>query len=151
MYLFGTIRAARKIHGLLIDAILGATLRYVVAALYTPYMFSSASGRVLDTTPVSRFITRCTVDTRAVDGPLADFFGSALSALTEITLKLVAIVIMTPAFLLPSLVTFLIGRLCGQIYTAAQLAITRVQSVKKAPVLGNFGVAIAGLSMFATS
>ena len=37
------------------------------------------------------------------------------------------------------------GRYCGVIYTMAQLSVNRMMAVKKAPVLGNFGVAIAGL------
>ncbi|VDB84814.1 unnamed protein product [Peniophora sp. CBMAI 1063] len=128
VYMFGFIRASRKIHQQLVDAVLGTTLR------------------VLDKTPISRILTRCTVDMRTVDGPLAAFLEQALGALVDILFKLIAIVIMAPAFLVPSLLAFVIGRFIGQIYTAAQLAVNRVMSVKKAPVLGNFGVAIAGLT-----
>ncbi|KZV67808.1 P-loop containing nucleoside triphosphate hydrolase protein [Peniophora sp. CONT] len=128
VYLSGSVRAAREIHKQLINSILGTTLR------------------VLDKTPVSRILTRCTADTHNVDEPVAELFRQAVEAVVRISFKLAAIVIITPAFLLPSLVVFLIGRYCGQIYTAAQLAVNRVTSVKRAPVLGNFGVAIAGLT-----
>ncbi|KZV63091.1 P-loop containing nucleoside triphosphate hydrolase protein [Peniophora sp. CONT] len=128
VYLSGSVRAARKIHKQLIDSILGTTMR------------------ILDKTPVSRILTRCTADTRSVDDPVAELFKQALEAVVGISFKLAAIVIMTPAFLLPSLIVFLIGRYCGQIFTSAQLAVNRVASVKRAPVLGNFGVAIAGLT-----
>ena len=95
-------------------------------------------------------IARCTVDTRTVDGPFAEAFKRVLESVVGISMKLIAIVIMTPVFLVPGLVVFLVGAYCGQIYTSAQLAMGRVQSVKKAPVLGNFGVAISGLSMSAS-
>lgn len=55
-YVFGVLRAAKKIHALLIDSILGTTLRW------------------LDQTPVSRVITRCTKDIKALDGQFAGEF-----------------------------------------------------------------------------
>lgn len=58
-FVYGSIRASRKIHDQLASAILGTTLRW------------------LDLTPVGRIISRFTLDMRAVDssvaGNLADF------------------------------------------------------------------------------
>lgn len=56
IYVFGVIRAAQKIHALLVDSILGTTLRW------------------LDQTPVSRVITRCTTDMKSIDGQFARVF-----------------------------------------------------------------------------
>lgn len=55
-YVFGVLRAAKKIHALFIDAILGTTMHW------------------LDRTPVSRVITRCTQDIKSIDGDFADRF-----------------------------------------------------------------------------
>ena len=55
-YTFGVIRVAKKIHGLLIESILGTNFRW------------------LDQTPVSRVITRCTKDIKALDGTFANDF-----------------------------------------------------------------------------
>jgi len=52
VYLFGSIRASRRIHDKLVTSILGTTLRW------------------LDMTPVGRIISRFTLDMRTVDGPV---------------------------------------------------------------------------------
>lgn len=102
--------------------------------------------RWLDTTPVSRVITRCTQDIRAVDGPIS----SNLQWLTDMTgmmlIKLIAVVYLTPAFILPGVLVFVLGGWCGQIYIKAQLSVKREMSNAKAPVIGHFGAAINGLS-----
>ncbi|KAK0478556.1 hypothetical protein IW261DRAFT_1551827 [Armillaria novae-zelandiae] len=82
--------------------------------------------RWLDTTPTSRVITRCTQDIRA--------------------LKFVAVVIVTPLFLFPSVIVALAGAWCGQVYIKAQLSVKREMSNAKSPVLSHFGAAIAGLT-----
>ena len=59
--------------------------------------------------------------------------------------KLVSIVVYTPVFLFPGVIIFAIGAYTGNIYMAAQLSVKREMSNKKAPVLGHFGAAVAGL------
>jgi hypothetical protein len=60
--------------------------------------------------------------------------------------KLGAIVTMTPVFLGPGLFIGMLGGGIGRIYMKAQLSVKREMSNAKAPVLGHFGAAIAGLS-----
>ncbi|TFK30740.1 ATP-binding cassette transporter [Coprinopsis marcescibilis] len=128
LYIFGSIRASRVLHLRLIQSILGTTLRW------------------LDTTPISRVITRCTQDIRAVDGPLS----SGLWYLSEMTLAMLikfgAVVLLTPAFLLPGVLVAILGGWIGQLYIHAQLSVKREMSNAKAPVLGHFGAAISGLT-----
>ncbi|KAI3622081.1 atp-binding cassette transporter [Moniliophthora roreri] len=128
VYLFGIIRASRKIHKQLVESVLGTTLRW------------------LDTTPVSRVITRCTQDIRAIDGPVAQ----SLQTLTDLTVMLIvkffAVIAITPIFLLPGGFITILGLICGQIYIKAQLSVKREMSNARAPVLGHFGAAIAGLT-----
>ncbi|KZV76920.1 multidrug resistance-associated ABC transporter [Peniophora sp. CONT] len=128
VYVFGIIRAARKIHRELIHSILGTTLRW------------------LDTTPTSRVITRCTQDIRTTDGPFAHLFQFLSEVSITMAIKLISIVIVTPIFLIPGVIVFLVGGYCGQIYMSAQLSVKREMSNKRAPVLGHFGAAIAGLT-----
>jgi hypothetical protein len=61
--------------------------------------------------------------------------------------KLVGVLLYTPAFIFPATLVFLCGWLIGRIYTRAQLSVKREHSVAKAPVLGAFSSAVAGLSM----
>ncbi len=80
-------------------------------------------------------------------------------------IKFVAVVIVTPLFLFPSVIVALAGAWCGQVYIKAQLSVKREMSNAKSPVLSqyvymqssrtlytddtySFGAAIAGLSKY---
>ncbi|KIJ62235.1 hypothetical protein HYDPIDRAFT_176581 [Hydnomerulius pinastri MD-312] len=128
IYFHGALRASRMLHKRLMDAVLGTTLRW------------------LDTTPTSRVITRCTQDIRAIDG----IFPQGITWVLELSLvvlsRLLAVVILTPTFIIPGILVGVIGGWFGRIYLKAQLSIKREMSNAKAPVLGHFGAAIAGLT-----
>ncbi|KAI0258309.1 P-loop containing nucleoside triphosphate hydrolase protein, partial [Gloeopeniophorella convolvens] len=126
-YVFGTIRASVSIHEKLINSILGTTLRW------------------LDKTPTSRVIARCTQDIRSIDNTLADNFEHLVGVSSTVIIKLASIVFFTPVFIFPGLVVFAVGAWCGQLYMKAQLSVKREMSKMKAPMLGHFGAAIAGL------
>ncbi|KAG6857594.1 hypothetical protein H0H87_010162 [Tephrocybe sp. NHM501043] len=82
----------------------------------------------------------------SVDGSIS----TGLWWLAEMTLTMLikfgAVVLFTPAFLLPGVLVAILGGWTGQIYIAAQLSVKREMSNAKAPVLGHFGAAIAGLT-----
>ena len=61
--------------------------------------------------------------------------------------KLGAVIVYTPIFVFPGIFIFVIGGYLGQIYMRAQISVKREQSNAKAPVVGVFGSAIAGLSV----
>lgn len=127
-YVYGALRASRYIHRTLVTSVLGTTLRW------------------LDMTPTSRIITRCTQDIQAVDGPITDYFRSLMELSIAMLLKLTAVVVMSPIFLIPGVLVAVLGGWCGQIYMKAQLSVKREMSNARAPVLGHFGAAIAGLT-----
>ncbi|KIM54250.1 hypothetical protein SCLCIDRAFT_1222221 [Scleroderma citrinum Foug A] len=128
IYYLGTLRSSRTIHKRLVEAVLGTTLRW------------------LDTTPTSRVITRCTQDIRAIDGPFSQGLGWVIELTHSILFRLVAVVVLTPVFLLPGVLVGFIGIWVGRVYMRAQLSVKREMSNAKAPVLGHFGAAIAGLT-----
>ncbi|KAF8058246.1 hypothetical protein FPV67DRAFT_1565726 [Lyophyllum atratum] len=128
IYIYGAIRASRSIHKQLLESILGTTLRW------------------LDVTPTSRVIARCTQDIRAVDGPISTGLWWLSEMTVTMLVKFGAVVLFTPAFLIPGILVAILGGWCGQIYIAAQLSVKREMSNAKAPVLGHFGAAIAGLT-----
>ncbi|KAI5124482.1 hypothetical protein M0805_008364 [Coniferiporia weirii] len=127
LYVRGSIRASRTVHERLIKAITGTTLRW------------------LDSTPSGRIIARCTQDIRAVDGPVSQTLGWVVELTLTLIMRLVAIVYLTPLFLIPGIVVGALGSWCGQIYIKAQLSVKREMSNAKSPVLNHFGAAIAGL------
>ncbi|KII86961.1 hypothetical protein PLICRDRAFT_275537 [Plicaturopsis crispa FD-325 SS-3] len=128
VFITGSLRASRDIHRRLIGSIMGTTLRW------------------LDITPTSRVIARCTEDIRAVDGPVSKQLGELIELTLSMVIKFLAVVSLTPVFLFPSMFIALAGAWCGQIYIKAQLSVKREMSNAKAPVLGHFGAAIAGLT-----
>ncbi|KAH9912641.1 uncharacterized protein B0H18DRAFT_889646 [Fomitopsis serialis] len=128
VYVYGALRASRSTHVSLIQSVLGTTLRW------------------LDITPTSRIITRCTQDIAAVDGPITDYFQSVVELTVAMACKLAAVIIMSPIFLLPGASVAILGGWLGQVYMKAQLSVKREMSNARAPVLGHFGAAIAGLT-----
>ncbi|KAJ3819299.1 hypothetical protein F5880DRAFT_1595008 [Lentinula raphanica] len=128
IYIIGTVRASRAVHKELIASIFGTTLRW------------------LDTTPTSRVIARCTQDIRAVDGPVPMWLQQISELSAIMIMRYIAVVLITPIFFLPGIIVALLGGLCGQVYIKAQLSVKREMSNARAPVLGHFGAAIAGLT-----
>ncbi|KAH9972688.1 hypothetical protein BJV74DRAFT_879749 [Russula compacta] len=127
-YVFGAQRASRSIHGELIEAVLGTTLRR------------------LDTTPTSRVIARVTQDIRALDNSIPNTFIWLIEISVAMLIKFTAVVYLTPVFIIPGVITATLGASLGHVYMKAQIAIKREMSNAKAPVLGHFGAAVAGLS-----
>ncbi|GBE88702.1 ATP-binding cassette transporter abc4 [Sparassis crispa] len=128
VFLYGTLRAARIIHKRLMNSVLGATLRW------------------LDVTPTSRIVSRCTEDVNTVDGTFSDYTLYLMSITAALIMRLVAVLVMSPIFTVPSVVLAMIGGWCGQLYVKAQLSVKREMGVAHAPVLENFGSAISGLT-----
>lgn len=81
-----------------------------------------------------------------VDGQLANNLGWFIELTVAMLAKFFAVVTFSPIFALPGLFISILGAWCGQIYMKAQLCVKREMSNAKAPVLGHFGAAIAGLS-----
>lgn len=66
-------------------------------------------------------------------------------------IKIGAVLLFTPIFLLPAVVIAAVGGFLGSAYIKAQLAVKREMANAKAPVLGVFGGAIVGLRMISAS
>ena len=123
-FIYGSLRASRRVSGSLVDSILGSTLRWVLRNKIN-LLKTQTSHRWLDKTPIGRIIARCTQDIRAVDGPIPQ----AISALTELGItmftKVVVIVMFTPVFLFPSMAVAIFGFCLGNLYLRAQLSVKR--------------------------
>ncbi|KAJ6500769.1 P-loop containing nucleoside triphosphate hydrolase protein [Mycena sanguinolenta] len=125
-YLSGMIRASTVIHTKLIQSILGTTLRF------------------LDITPTSRAIARCTEDLRDVDSNIGLTLWAILELIFFVAIRIGAIVLLAPPFLLPAAGLLLAGAWIGALYTKAQLSVKR-EMYARAPILGHFGAAVTGL------
>ena len=98
IFIYGSLNASRRIHEKLTRAILGTTLRF------------------LDKTPIGRIIARFTRDIRAVDGPLNQYTQDFSEVTSAMVLKLLAIVYLTPVFLMPGIAIGICGGYVGQVY-----------------------------------
>ncbi|KAI8972403.1 P-loop containing nucleoside triphosphate hydrolase protein [Trametes punicea] len=127
-YLFGSIRAARIIHQELVTSVLGTTLRW------------------LDKTPTSRIVARCTADIQTVDTRIAGNTAVLAEVTIEILLKLLAVVLFSPSFIIPAVVISLSSGIFGHVFVKVQLCVMREMSACKAPVLAHFGAAISGIT-----
>ncbi|KAF7369381.1 ATP-binding cassette transporter [Mycena venus] len=144
-YTMGVFRASKSIHKQLIESVLGATLRPVHVDIALA-LYSCFRCRWLDITPTSRVIARCTVDVRAIDGPIAHGLWQLFETSLSMLVKFAAVILFTPLFFVPGVLVGALGGWCGQLYIAAQLGVKREMSNTQAPVLGHFGAAIAGLT-----
>lgn len=83
--------------------------------------------------------------TPTVDSEVARELHSVLEGSIFMLLKVGSVAFMLPIYIVPSFIVAVIGALISQIYMRAQLSVKREMSNAKAPVLGHFGSAIAGL------
>jgi ABC-type multidrug transport system fused ATPase/permease subunit len=142
---FGAIRASRRIHELLLNSVLSTTFQF------------------LDKTPAGRIVARFNQDIRAVDGNLAENLEDLCFLTASLSMKLAAVVYLTPAFLLPSVAFAGVGYVLGKVYIAAQLSVKRFVSSRlidlarpqsvisemsnaRSPVLSHFGATINGVT-----
>ncbi|KAF4617652.1 hypothetical protein D9613_005677 [Agrocybe pediades] len=127
VYILGSLRASRRINRLLVDSILGSTLRW------------------LDETPTARIITRCTQDIRAVDSTLPQTLMWLAEIINAFVTKLGAVVLFTPIFLFPGLGVAVAAFFIGNMYLKTQLSVKRESSNARAPVLSHFSAVIHGI------
>jgi len=61
--------------------------------------------------------------TFSVDGPVALYLNFLIDLSVSMLIKLISVIIVTPLFLVPGIIVFAMGGLCGQIYIKAQLSV----------------------------
>ncbi|KAF8876201.1 hypothetical protein CPB84DRAFT_1853019 [Gymnopilus junonius] len=119
--------ASRTIHAKLVNSIFGSTFRW------------------LDETPTARIIARCTQDVRVVDTSVASTGFWVVDMSLGALIKLGAIVLFTPIFIVPGFVVAAVGFVLGNWYLKAQLSIKREMSNARSPLLAHFNASIHGL------
>ncbi|KAG8908974.1 hypothetical protein FRB99_000077 [Tulasnella sp. 403] len=128
VFLFGSIKASRRVHAMLMDAILGTTLRW------------------LDSTPIGRIVARFTQDIRTIDSTIAAQFQGVVEMVVSILLRFISVLVYSPIFLFPGLFVTGLGVWLGSIYMHAQLSVKREMSNAKSPLYSHFSASIAGLT-----
>jgi hypothetical protein len=80
-----------------------------------------------------------------VDGPICQLFAWCTEITLAMLIRFIAVMYITPMFIIPGTAIAVLGVWLGQVYMNAQISIKREMSNAKAPVLGHFGAAVAGL------
>lgn len=83
-----------------------------------------------------------------MDNRLARATEAASEIMIFLLLKMGAVVLFTPIFILPAILVALACGTIGHVYMKAQLSVKREMSNAKAPVLGHFGAAVGGISEY---
>ncbi|KAJ7134523.1 hypothetical protein C8R44DRAFT_729940 [Mycena epipterygia] len=141
IYTFGTIRATKIIHDKLVDSVIGTTLHW------------------LNTTPMSRVITRVTQDINKVDNNFARVAVSlieltilfvpsrvtaaAISSISSMLAKFTAVMVLSPAFILPAPNTK--TNVCCKIPYASTVCLIGRPWFFLSKLTASFAAAIAGL------
>ncbi|KIK69543.1 hypothetical protein GYMLUDRAFT_236056 [Collybiopsis luxurians FD-317 M1] len=99
----------------------------------------------LDETPISRIITRSTQDIGSVDLALPMLTSRVCDLSIRLLFQIAAIIVFTPAFLLPSIILICLGVWVGSVYLKAQSSVKREMSNAKAPVVGLIGAVSTGV------
>lgn len=157
---YRALTASRIIHAKLVDSIFRSTFRFVVILIQC--FAVNLIYRWLDETPTARIIARCTQDIRVVDASVPQAMFWVLNLIVECLVKLGAILLFAPIFIIPGLVVVILGTVLGNWYLKAQLSIKREMryghqeylvfiilisspSNARSPVLSHFNAAIHGV------
>lgn len=81
-----------------------------------------------------------------VDGPLPQLFQQLTEIGMFIIARIIAVSLVAPATLIPSLLLAVSFALCGRLYLKAQLSVKREMSSSQSPIISHFGAAMSGLS-----
>ncbi|KAL1942566.1 hypothetical protein VTO73DRAFT_6168 [Trametes versicolor] len=127
-YVFGSLRSVRIVHQKLVTSVLGTTLRW------------------LDKTPTVRIIAQCTGDIQTLDVGIAGATEQFVDSTIYMLLKMFAVVLFSPIFVVPAIMVTLAGCACGNVFMKAKLSVKRELSNSKAPVLSHFGAAMSGIT-----
>lgn len=73
------------------------------------------------------------------------FFSMVMETSISMLVKLVAVLVFTPIWVIPSVLVAGIGAWIGNMYISAQLPVKREMSNARSPVLAHFGAALSGL------
>lgn len=81
-----------------------------------------------------------------VDNRIARATEVLVEMVVYVLLKMFAVVLFSPIFIIPAIMVAVAGGACGNVFMKAQLSVKREMSNSKAPVLSHFGAAIGGIS-----
>ncbi|KAG5917259.1 hypothetical protein E4U42_007319 [Claviceps africana] len=129
MFEWGGWRAARRLHNDFIRSVLSVPLSW------------------FKTTSMGRITNRFSGDMASIDGMLSTMILRTLDIFMSMFFRLGAVSSIMPVFMMPALVTCLVGVAVGEMYTRTAVVIKRLASSAQSPVFSQFADTLAGLAV----
>ncbi|KAK0643455.1 P-loop containing nucleoside triphosphate hydrolase protein [Cercophora newfieldiana] len=97
--------------------------------------------------PVGRVVNRFSRDIKSLDNNVGDLVFIVADMLISIFFSLAAASSILPIFILPALLSVLIGVLCGEMFTRTGVVLQRILRAAHSPVFSQFGDTMTGLTV----
>jgi hypothetical protein len=103
----------------------------------------------LDTTPISRVLTRCSQDMNIIDVRIPNYLmDTAIYAGRIVVHAVTAVIVAGWQMTTPALLTVVLGVSLGHVYMTAQLPVKRLMSNAKSPIIGHIQNALVGIGLW---
>ena len=124
----GAIKASRKIHTMLLDAVLRAKFKF------------------FDTTPLGQITNRFSKDLQQIDQDIAPVAAGVLQCVFSIVSIILLISIITPGFLIAGVFLTAIYTAIGLLYIQSSRDLKRLESAQRSPLYQQFGETLSGIT-----
>jgi ABC-type multidrug transport system fused ATPase/permease subunit len=124
----GSIKASRKIHTALLNAVLRAKFKF------------------FDTTPLGQITNRFSKDLEAIDQDISPCAAGVLQSLFSIVSIVILISIITPGFLIAGAFLTALYTAIGAFYIQSSRDLKRLESAQRSPLYQQFGETLSGVT-----
>lgn len=124
---WGSLRASKKIHTQLLDAVMRAKFTF------------------FDRTPLGRVMNRFSKDIESIDQEIASFSIGLLECAFQIITAVIFISVVTPGFLIAVIVVIILYFIVGGLYISSSRDLKRLESTQRSPLYQQFGETISGI------
>lgn len=123
---YGSLRAARRFHARLLEAVTRARFKF------------------FDSTPLGQIMNRFSKDLEAIDQEVAPNALGLLGCLATVISIVILISVITPGFLIAAFFIFLMYFAIGKFYLSSSTDLKRLESVHRSPLYQQFGETLSG-------
>lgn len=123
---YGSLRAARRFHIRLLEAITRARFKF------------------FDSTPLGQIMNRFSKDLEAIDQEVAPNALGLLGCLASVISIVILISVITPGFLIAAFFIFVMFFAIGKFYLSSSTDLKRLESVNRSPLYQQFGETLSG-------
>ncbi|KAI4254065.1 MAG: hypothetical protein LQ352_003311 [Teloschistes flavicans] len=105
-----------------------------------------AKFKFFDSTPLGQIMNRFSKDVEAIDQEVAPIAVGVVGCLTSVLTIIILISVITPGFLIASVLITAIYYAIGYLYIRSSVDLKRLESVQKSPLYQQFGETLSGMT-----